>query len=381
MRESIHSARLVSRLVSLVFLVLVVYFCFFHISPVPDPFFHRTAKRGSTPYSGTWEHTFEVAQPQPRFNVRIYSKRSTPQLSIDLESKTGIQLLRNFQIRTGHSRFSCGKDLPAGLYTIRVQEENVTGEYTIDISAKAAFSSWQKFLVLLGSLFALSGILYAWQKRRSAASRPAPALAPARFVFLSASLGVFALFLYLLLHEGAHALASISFGNFDLSRSDFFGLHGSPHSGIRPEIQLKDWQKAIQSIAGPFLPSLVGYIFFAVWRSKWGTRIRGKMTTVDIFWSFAIFFLLFAHLGLLLSMIGLRPDTDYSGFVNHVPFVLWQANTLLVLIASINAYLLYRTLSHLVKLCRTLMRELAGKGRQSNTILANGAEQSASAKG
>lgn len=367
MTKNIHSARWRNWLICLIFLALAIYLCYFHISPVPHPFFHRTVNRGSTPFSGTWQQTFEVAQPQPRFNVRIYSKGSTPQLSIDLESKTGIQLLRNFRIRTKHVRFSCGKDLPAGPYTIRVREENVTGKYTIDISAKAAFSSWQKFLVLLCFLFVVSGVLYTWQKHRSHTGKPAPALATVHILFLSSSLVAFALFFYLLLHEGGHALASIWFGNFDLSRSDFFGLHGAPHSGVKPGIQLEDWQKAVQSITGPILPTLVGYVLFMVWRSRWGTRIRIQKTTVDIFWSFAIFTLLFAHLGMLLPMTGLHMDGDYNGFVSNVPFARWQANALLLLFASINAYMLYRTIPHLVKLRRKFVSEVAQESRPSNT--------------
>jgi hypothetical protein len=115
-----------------------------------------------------------------------------------------------------------------------------------------------------------------------------------------------------------------------------------------------------------FCHLLLGKSGFMIWRSGWGTRIRTQKTTVDIFWSFAIFILLFAHLGMLLPMTGLHMDGDYNGFVNNVPFAHWQANALLLLFASINAYMLYRTIPHLVKVRRKFVRELAEEHRQSS---------------
>ena len=52
-------------------------------------------------------------------------------------------------------------------------------------------------------------------------------------------------------HEGGHALAQIAFGHFDLARSDFWGIHGHPHSGGGMGPQLKSWQRLLISCAGP----------------------------------------------------------------------------------------------------------------------------------
>ena len=319
---------------------------------MPDPFFRKVVARGSTPHSGTWERNFEVENAIPRFRVQTNLRGSAADLRIDLERENGFQFLHGWPIKKGLSRFSCGKDVAAGFYTIRVREDNVTGKYSIEIGGRAGITRWQKFLMLLVSIFALSGALNLWRRHRSRVGRPIPALAGSRSVFLATGIALFVVLFYLLLHEGGHALAAISFGSFDLSRSDFFGLYGNPHCGFNPKVQLANWQKAIRFIAGPLLPTLVGYILFAFWRTKWGTGLRGKSAIVDLFWSVTIFTIFFSHLGLLIPITRLGSDSDYSGFINHIPFARWQADALLLIVALINVYLLFRIVRHLVHLVK-----------------------------
>lgn len=323
-------------------------------SRMPNPLFRKVVARNGSPYSGTWEETFEVEDPIPRFRVQTNLQGHAADLRIDLERRDGLQFLHGFPIERGFTCFSCGNGA-RGVYTIRVREDHVTGKYSIEIGGRAGVTRWQKLLVLLVALFAVSGILYFRQRRRIRVGRSAPALAGSRFAFLAIGLGLFVLFFYLLLHEGGHALAAIAFGSFDLSRSDFIGLYGNPHSGVNPEVALADWQKAIQSIAGPLLPILVGYVLIAFWRSRWGTVARGRNVLLDIFWSFTIFTILVSSLGLLIPIIRLSPDGDYSGFVNFIPLARWQADALLLTIVSINVYLLCRIIPHLVKLRRRLI--------------------------
>jgi hypothetical protein len=354
--------------------------CFFVIgfllrpSRMPDPDFRKTVDRGNTPYSGMWEENFEVKRPISRFWVQTNLKGHAGDLRIDIEEESGLQYLHGFPIERGLVRFSCGKDVH-GVYTVRVREVTVTGKYTIEIGGKAAVTRWQKLLMLLVSLFAVSGVLSFWQHRRSRTGRPVPVLAGARFAFLSIGLFLFVLFFYLLFHEGGHALASISFGSFDCSMSDFFGLHGFPHSSMNPEVVLTGWPRAIISIAGPLLPILMSYVLFVLWRSRWGTDLRGKSVLVDVFWSFTIFTFLVSCLGLLIPVIHLSSNSDYTSFVNHVPLARWQADGLLLLVVLANGYLLSSIVPHRVILRRRLIGVLAVENAESNMATQNKTEQ------
>ncbi len=318
---------------------------------MPHSFFHKDVHRDSV-HSGMWQETFITDKVVPQFNVQTNFDGTASQLRLDLFGNNGIGILKGFPINRGQARFQCGRDLPAGVYTVRLQENNVLGSYMIEIGARFGITCWQKFLILLIGLFVASGAIYFWQNHRNITGGRTPILANSRRVLLVASLPLSVLFLYLLFHEGGHALASICFGFFDLSRSDFFGLYGSPHSGIKAGIQLSEWQKAIQAIAGPLLPSLAAYILFAFWRSEWGVQIRRTKSLVDLFSSFCLSALLFAHVGLVLAILRLNHDSDYSGFVDNFPAARWQADAFLLLILLVNGFLLWHVIPHLLKLRR-----------------------------
>jgi hypothetical protein len=118
---------------------------------------------------------------------------------------------------------------------------------------------------------------------------------------------------------------------------------------------LEGWQRAVQSIAGPVLPTLAGLTLFAWWRSRWGERIRSRRAFADFFCSVGVVLLLFGYLGVSIPMAGLAADSDYSGFVNHVPLAPWQAKCALILPALVTAYPLYRVIRHVVARYRAWM--------------------------
>ena len=337
----------------------LVTFLYIKPSQMTNPLFWKDVNHEDIPHSDEWEEKFKLTTPIPKFHVQTYVEQNDADLRMDLVDGQGYDFLRGLPIKKGYTRFSCGGNVPAGVYTVRVHEANVKGKYRIEIGSKSGVTRWQKFLMLISILFVVSGVLYYWQRTKKHKGQAGRGFAVSRFFFLSVSLAVFVLFLYLLLHEGGHALASICFGNFDLSRSDFFGLWGDPHSGIRSDVQLMPCQTAIQSFAGPFLPSLTGYILFLLWRSGWAKELRKCREVVDLFWTFSLFMLLFPHVGTLLPMFGFRADGDYSGFVNNVPFSQWQANAILIVIAVVNGYMLCRIFPHLLVLKRRLLREQA----------------------
>lgn len=221
------------------------------------PCFRKVIVRDE-PHSGVWEERFQVDRPARRFQVRTRLRGDAENLRLDLERRDGHQVLGFLPIRKGAARFSCGRDV-RGVYTVRVRETGVVGMYSIEIGTAARVTTWQIFLIVLVSLFFLTGVVSAWLAYRDRGAPVSGRAAAWRLAFLAYVLALLVLFVYLLLHEGGHALASIAFNNFDIRRSDFFGLHGSPHSGVRGAGEIAGWQRAVQSIAGPLLPILAAY--------------------------------------------------------------------------------------------------------------------------
>jgi hypothetical protein len=344
---------------------------------MPDPFYHKVVQRDSA-YSGTWEESFEVTGQVPRFYVQTYGKGSRSGVTFNLNGEKDQWLLRDFPIEKGYSRFQCGRELPPGIYTVHFRERGFHGMYTLDIGARHGFSWWQKLLFLLIVVLLARGAVYAQQKLCQAAGKRAPMLARARWAFWMSLLPFFVLFLYLLFHEGGHALTSIYFGNFDLSRSDFFGLRGLPHSGVNPQHHLEAWQEASQSIAGPLLPSLMGYVLFVIWRTKWAEQVRARRFLVDLYWTAGVFVLLFAHFGMLTPVLGLREDGDYNGFVKNISFEAWQANAFLLFILAVNMCLLSFVIRHLWRLQKRIKSELRTESSNARHDLA---EQAAATEG
>ena len=230
----------------------LVAFLYIKPSRMTHPFFQKEVVREDIPSSGQWEEQFELKTPIPKFQVQTYVDQKEADLLMDLTDGQGFDFLRGLPIKKGYTRFSCGRNILPGTYTVRVHEANVKGKYIIEIGSKGGVTRWQKFLVLICVLLIVSSVLYFWQQTRKNKGQAGRGFVASRVFFLSVSLAVFAIFLYLLLHEGGHALASTCFGNYDLSRSDFFGLRGSPHSGVHSDIQLMPWQTAIQSFASLF---------------------------------------------------------------------------------------------------------------------------------
>ena len=335
----------------------LVAFLYIKPSRMSNPVLRKEVVHADTSFSGQWEEQFEVKDPMPKFQVQTYVEQKNADLIMDLTDGQGFDFLRGLPIKKGYTSFSCGRNIQPGTYTVRIHEANVKGKYIIEIGSKGGVTRWQKFLGLISFLLIVSSVLYFRQWTRKNKDQAGRGYVAFRIFFLSVSLAAFAMFLYLLLHEGGHALASICFGNYDFSRSDFFGLFGSPHSGVRSDIQLMPWQTAIQSFAGPFLPSLAGYILFLLWRTNWAKEFRKGREVIDIFWTFSLFMTLFPHVGTLLPMFGFRADGDYSGFVNNAPFAQWQANSILIVIAIINGYILCRIVPHLLFLKRNVFKK------------------------
>ena len=103
--------------------------------------------------------------------------------------------------------------------------------------------------------------------------------------------------------------------------------------------------------------SFMGYVLFAIWRTRWATQVRSRRLFVDLYWTAGLFELLFAHFGVLIPVLGMGGDGDYNGFVNNISFELWQANAFLLFILAVNIWLLYFVIHRLWSLRRRIKGE------------------------
>ena len=320
---------------------------------MPDAFVRHSVTR-TAPSSQTRDVPFTVAEPLRCLHVHCRLQGSAADLRIGISGSDGLELLANLPVRPGDTRFSCGDGLPAGGYVLHVAEQDLTGRYAVEIGPGPGVTTWQKALGLLALVWGLSGIWCLCGAGHVQSGAAAIGLSRARATFIAASLIGFVLPAYLLAHEGGHALAAAAFGAFDGARSDFFGISGSPHSGLRRDVQLLAWQAAVVSISGPLLPTLVGWVLFAIWRSARGRAVRSARPILDLFWSFTTAGMLIGQLGCIVPVLGLGYDGDYSGLVGNVSIDRWLINGMLLALAGVNAYLLWRVASHLLILRRAL---------------------------
>jgi hypothetical protein len=188
-------------------------------------------------------------------------------------------------------------------------------------------------------LLVLSGI-WAFMARRSGNLRHrAASAATFQHLLLGFAIG----FSYLLFHEGGHALGEIAFGRFDLARSDFWGIHGHPHSGGISGPPLAPWQQSVISGGGPLLPTFAGWVLFLLCGSRSGRSFRGTRPMVNLYLlAIAVILIVpwFTTAGLLLGILG--EDGDWHGFMAGVPGPQWFIEGLIWGTLLVNAFVLVR---------------------------------------
>lgn len=250
-------------------------------------------------------------------------------------------------------RFCCGLDVPPGDFTVALRQQSgsrggmvVIGENTVGITGNQVFM-WS----MLG-LFSLSAV-YALAGRRS--GNPRRRIGSA-FIFQKFLLAVLLLFLYLLFHEGGHALAAAVFGRFDWAGSDFFGLHGSPHVSLTSYKVEIPWQRATISLAGPMLPTLVGWLLFLFWRSRRIREWRSGRAVENLFFTAIVAMLVFPFVIVPGFMLGLISDGDWRGFIENIPGPHWFIYSLLSIAFIICIAILWRVVPELIRCWRARVK-------------------------
>lgn len=237
----------------------------------------------------------------------------------------------------GGTRFMLGQGIPPGTYMAELTGPPGHGPVTVVIADRwVGVTGWQILVAVMLAGLVVAGVV------TSAIRKPNSRLrAQAAHVFRVLSVAAVALFVYLLCHEGGHALAALAFGKFDLAGSDFWGLHGNPHSGLRGDVAVASWQQSVVAIAGPLLPNLVGWVLFVAWRSPRVWRRREGSPTLDLFWSGVTALLLFPAVALLGYALDLVSDSDWQGFSGNVPVSAILARAGAVAVAAVSLTMLW----------------------------------------
>ena len=161
-------------------------------------------------------------------------------------------------------------------------------------------------------------------------------------------LGFVAIFLYLLFHEGGHSLAEFAFGRYDFANSDFWGIHGSPHSAFTAGPSLKPWQQSIVAGAGPMLPTLAGWVLFLLWGSRVGRSLRSTRPLMNIYCLAPVAMFVFPGFAVTPGYLsGIISDGDWRGFITNVPGPPWLVRGLLWFTVPVSATILWRVASEL----------------------------------
>jgi len=277
--------------------------------------------------SETLEQFFVVARPEA----------GRERLSLTITGQKG--LLCSFSAITSPMRFSFSPgEIPPGTYKAALKQESGSeGGRAVIATRQVGLTGWQIWSRAFLGLLAISGVWAGLARKSRNRRRRATSL----FMFHTLLLVFVLIFLYLLFHEGGHALGATFFGRYDWTRSDFWGIRGTPHSGIKPGVPVEPWQRAIESFAGPMLPTLMGWALFLLWRSRIGKRVRSTRPIVNIYLTAIVGMFVFPFVAVLGCLIGLISDADWRGFIDNVPGPLWLVKALVGVVLLVNGVILW----------------------------------------
>ncbi len=290
--------------------------------------------------------TFTIRRPVEMFHVAIQTKASGEALSISISGDQGLVGSAS-GVKAGS--FGLGRKIEPGTYTVTLRQEvNGRGGTAIIAGEQPVYvTGWQIWSRTYVGLMALSGIcVLFWRKAPNSRARAMSLMA-----FHSLLLGLVLIFVYLLFHEGGHALAQITFGHFDLARSDFWGIHGHPHSGGQMGPQLQPWQHTVISCAGPMLPTLAGFGLFVLWMVPAGRKLRTSRPMVNLYFSAMVAILVISEAvcgpAYLLGFI--TAEGDLIAYVTKAGGPAWLVRGLLWGTFLISAFILWRVLPEVQK--------------------------------
>ncbi len=285
--------------------------------------------------------TFTIPRSIDKFQVGIQTRAAGAPLSISISGDGGL-VGSATMVKT--ATFGLGREIRPGVYTATLRRENIgtaaaaviCGELPVHVTG---WQIWHRTYLGLLALSAVGVLIFRnsrYVKRRTAVLGSFHALL----------LGFVLVFIYLLLHEGGHALAQIAFGHFDLAQSDFWGIRGHPHSGGGMGPPLQPWQHKVISCAGPMLPTLTGFALFAAWALPIGRRIRGVRPMVNLYFSAIVAILVISEavMGPAYLLGIATAEGDLIGYVASIGGPVWLLKGLLWGMALASIMILWRVI-------------------------------------
>jgi hypothetical protein len=288
--------------------------------------------------------TFTTTQPIEMLHVGVKAKGSSEPLSILISGDTGV--VGSVSIRNT-ALFGLGWDIRPGTYTVTLRQEigGNGGSAVISGEQPVHITGWQIWSRTYLGLLVLSGTCVPLARMAGNAKMRALSFT----AFHSLLLGLVLIFIYLLFHEGGHALAQITFGHFELARSDFWGIHGHPHSGGSIGPSLKSWQRTVISCAGPMLPALIGFALFLLWSLPVGRKFRNRRPMASLYFSAIVAMLVFSEAvcepAYLLGFI--TAEGDLIGSVSNAGGPVWRVKGILWGTFLFSAFILWRVVPEL----------------------------------
>jgi len=301
---------------------------------------------------------FSTTRSIPMFHVGLrVSGRPVP-ISITISGESG--LVANVAFEKAASFFGLGNQVPPGDYTVTLdQGAGGQGASLVLATETQVFTTgWQVWSRTYLALLCLSCVWVVVTRRSADWRRRATCL----YVFHLLLLGFVLMFLYLLFHEGGHSLAEIYFGRFDLARSDFWGIHGHPHSGGTGAQGLEPWQQVLISCAGPMFPTLVGFALFILWAFL--LRSRSRRPVWNLYFTAIIAMLVFPDTVLLpFYLLGLmKAEGDLIGFVVRTGGPVWLFRGLLLSVSLLGGLVLWKLLPEFRRELKALMGTMVEGG-------------------
>ncbi|MGA2615977.1 MAG: transglutaminase domain-containing protein [Thermoguttaceae bacterium] len=253
---------------------------------------------------------------------------------------------------TQATRFTCGHQIPPGSYTVALRQEAGDKGGLVVIAGEeppAHVARWRIWPHAILGLLVLSGVgAFIARKSKNLRHR-----AVSVYAFQMLLLVFVTLFLYLFFHEGGHALGEMFFGRYDFARSDFWGIHGRPHSGGTSGPGLELWQQAVITGGGPMLPTFAGWAFFVLWLSRIGQDLRNNRPTVNLYLSAIVVVLILPSVVLAGCLLGIVNDSETQFFISNVPGPSWLIRSLLWGVLLVNAVILWRVVPELWRIWKT----------------------------
>jgi hypothetical protein len=311
-------------------------------------------KEGSASASGS----FTTSQTIEKFHVRACPEAKRERLSLSFDANNIFQFTGTI---AEPQEFGVGRMIPPGTYAVTLRQETGKHGGIVVILDKATPSTdmtgWQVISRAYLGLLVISGI-WAFANRKSSNQRRRLSSALAfQYVFL----GFFVMFFFLLCHEGGHALAEIGFGRYDFAESDFWGIHGHPHSGGKAGPTLEPWQQGLITGGAVIAPTLAAWALFVFW---WLWLRRRRNQIVRLYCSVTVGMLNLQYIVIAGGvLLGIMSNGHFDAFVDCMPGPEWLGIVISWWVLLVCALILWHIVPEIMRILKAQHLEIEKRER------------------